>query len=262
MYFSQQDRQRLEEEYLTVQGKYTRLLEAYVKRSYSVARAREHAQHGFSRRLKTLVRCIENTFEILPLDQVRLPTSEELSDVNINLQAFMFNVFGCIDNLAWIWVCEKGLVKDNGLPIPNARVGLRKKNEEVRKSFSPEFLEYLDGLDRWFDLLEDFRHAAAHRIPLYVPPYVITPDNEATYQELEIRKSDALNRGALDEYDRFAADQDGLGEFRPVMTHSFVEGARPVVFHAQILVDFNTIEELGCKMLEELDKRPAAAQGV
>ena len=253
MFFSQEALQQLEEEYLTVSGKYAGLLEAYLKRNYNVARAREHAQHGFSRRLKTLARCIENTFEILPLDQVDLPTSEELSDVNINLQAFIFNVFGCVDTLAWIWVCEKGLTKDDGSPLPNGWVGLRKKNEFVRKSISPEFREYLIGLDKWFDHLSDFRHAVAHRIPLYVPPYVITPDKQAAYRELETRMSDALNRGALEDYDRLSADQDALGVFRPVMTHSFEEGVRPVVFHSQLLADFNTIEELGRKMLEELD---------
>jgi hypothetical protein len=253
MFFSQNALQQLEEEYLTISGKYARLLDAYLKRSYNAARAREHAQHGFSRRLKTLVRCIENTFKILPPDQVGLPTSEELSDVNINLQAFIFNVFGCVDNLAWIWVSEKGITKDDGSPIPNGWVGLRKKNEFVRKSFSPEFQGYLIGLDEWFDHLSDFRHAVAHRIPLYVPPYVITPDKEAAYRDLEIRKADALNRGALEDYDCLSADQDALGAFKPVMTHSFEEGARPVVFHSQLLADFNTIDELGWKLIEELD---------
>ncbi len=254
MFFSQEDLQRLEEEYLTVSGKYARLLEAYLKRSYNDARAREHAQHGFSRRLKTLVRCIDNTFEILPPDRVDLPTSEELSDANINLQAFVFNVFGSVDNLARIWVCEKTLTKDNGSPIPNEWVGLGKKNKLVRDSFSPEFLEYLNGLDEWFDHLENFRHAVAHRIPLYVPPYVITEDKEAAYRDFEDRKTDALNRGALEDYDRLSAGQDALGVFTPVMTHSFEEDAKSVVFHRQILADFNTIEELGRKMLEELDR--------
>lgn len=254
MFFSQQSLQRLGEEHLTVSGKYARLVEAYMKHSFNDARAREHARHGFSRRLKTLVRCIDNTFEILPPDRFDLPTSEELSDANINLQAFVFNVFGSVDNLAWIWVCEKTLTKDNGSPIPNKWVGLRKKNKSVRDSFSPEFQEYLNGLDKWFDHQEKFRHAVAHRIPLYVPPYVITEDKEAAYRDFDDRKTDALNRGALGYYDRLSAEQDALGVFMPIMTHSFAEDAKSVVFHTQLLDDFNTIEELGRKMLEELDR--------
>ncbi len=254
MLFSQEHLRHLEEEYLTIPGKYAMLLNAYLSHNYSNARAREHAQHGFSRRLKTLVRCIENIFEILPPDRTDPPTSEELSDAGINLQAFVFNVFGCVDNLAWIWVYEKYLKKDDGSPIPNEWVGLRKKNRLVRKSFSPEFLGYLDGLDEWFDHHDDFRHALAHRIPLYVPPYVVTPDKEAAHQELENRKTAALYRTDLEDYDRLSVEQDALGVFRPFMTHSIEEGARRVVFHAQLLADFNTIEELGRKMLEELDR--------
>lgn len=254
MYFSQKALQQIEAEYLTVSGKYARLLEAYLKRQYLVVRAREHAQHGFSRRLKSLVRCIDNIFEILPPNGVDLPTSEELSDANINLQAFVFNVFGSVDNLAWIWVYEKNIAKKDGSPIPNNWVGLRKKNKHVRASFSPEFLEYLNGLEEWFESQDNFRHALAHRIPLYVPPYVISEDKEAAYRDLEDRKTDALNRVALADYDRLSAEQDALGVFRPVMTHSFEEKAKSVVFHPQLLADFNTIEELGRKLLDELDR--------
>lgn len=249
MYFLEEDLQRLEEEYLTISGKYARLLEAYCIHSFNDAQAREHAQHGFSRRLKTLVRCIDNTFEIFPPDRIDLPTSEELSDANINLQAFVFNVFGCVENLAWIWVCEKNLE----IRKKKLLVGLREKNQEVRNSFSPEFVEYLKGLDEWFGLQENFRNALAHRIPLYVPPYIITDDKMAAYRDFDDRKADAFNRGALEDYDRLSAEQDALGEFRPIMTHSFEEDAKSVVFHPQLLADFNTIEELGRKMLEELD---------
>jgi len=254
MIFSQEDLEKLEKEYLAVSGKYQRLMEGYLARNYNNSRAQEYAKQGFSRRLKTLVRCIDKIFEILPPDRIELPTSEELSDAAINLQAFVTNVFGSTDNLAWIWVQEKSLAKNDGSPIPNSWVGLRAKNELVRDSFSPEFQEYLRGLNGWFDHLENFRHALAHRIPLYVPPYVISEDKEAAYRDLEDRKTDALNRVALADYDRLSAEQDALGVFRPVMTHSFEEKAKPIVFHPQLLADFNTIEELGRKLLDELDR--------
>ena len=51
-----------------------------------------------------------------------------------------------------------------------------------------------------------------------------------------------------------SAEQEKLAVFNPIMTHSFEEEAKIVVFHAQLIADFNTIEELGRKMLEELDR--------
>lgn len=254
MYFSENDLQELEKEYQTVSGKYLRLVQAYLKRGYNDSRAREHAQHGFSRRLRTLVRCIENVFEILPPDRVDPPTMEELSDVNINLQTYTFNVFGSVDNLARIWVREKNITKKDGSTIRNTWIGLTKKNTLVRNSFSPGFLRYLEGLDDWFDHLGNFRHAVAHRIPLYVPPYIVPDDKGASYRDLENRKSEAIERGALDDYDRLSAEQDALGVFEPIMTHSLAEDAKRVIFHRQLLTDFNKIDGLGRKMLEELDR--------
>ncbi len=255
MYFSKEDLEKLHEGYPAVIGKCQRLRESYLNRKYNDAQAQEYARHGFLRRLGTLVRCIDNVFEILPPDRVDLPTSEELSDAVINIQAFVFNVFGCADNLAWIWVSEKNLTKANGSPIPPIWVGLRKKNELIRDSFSPTFSRYLKRLDGWFDNLEDFRHALAHRIPLYLPPYLVPEDKKEAYQELENRMAKAVMREDMAEYDRLLEEQRALVAINLCMTHSFEEEAPFVVFHPQLLADFNTIEELGQKMLDELDRK-------
>lgn len=253
MYFSDEALEQLQASYREIGGKGQKLQEDYLARNYNNERAREYARHGFSRRLKTMMRCIKNTFDILPPDRTDFPTHEELTDAAINIQAFVFNVFGSTDNLAWIWVREKGLKKNDGSSIPQSHVGLRKNNELIRGSFSPGFQEYLEGLDDWFNNLENFRHSLAHRIPLYIPPYMVPKSNLEAYQELEAQKTDALRLLDFSEHDRLTAEQLDLANFRPWMTHSFEEDAETVVFHAQMLADFNTIEELGRKMLEELD---------
>ncbi len=254
MNFSQDDLEKLQEEYLAVFEKCQRLMSSYVTRDYRNSRAQEFARQGFSRRLKTLVRCIDKIFEILPPDRIELPTSEQLSDAAINIQAFVINVFGCTDNLAWIWVREKRLRKNDGSPIPRSWVGLRKQNEYVRGTFSPKFQVYLEGLNGWFDNLENFRHALAHRIPLYIPPYVVPEDKLAAYRELGKQMTEAFNRQDIAEHERLSTEQEALATFMPYMTHSFEEEAKNVVFHAQLLADFNTIDELGKNLLEELDR--------
>src|SRR5262249_25004272 len=113
--------------------------------------------------------------------------------------------------------------------------------------------QYLEGLDDWFDHLDDFRHALAHRIPLYIPPYTIPNDKEAVYRQLEDCITKARERWDFAECNRLKAEQDALGTFVPEMTHSFEEKSGAVSFHPQLLTDFLTIEELGKKMLKELD---------
>ena len=67
------------------------------------------------------------------------------------------NLFGALDNLAWIWVSEKPL------KVGKREIGLGPKCELVRISFSPEMRDFLIGLDAWFAHIIDFRDALAHR---------------------------------------------------------------------------------------------------
>jgi hypothetical protein len=254
MYFSDEQIGNLLREYSTVSGKYQELSMGYLTRTFRNSRAREYASQGFLRRLNILVRCIDRVFEILPPNRTAPPTRDELSDGMINIQAFVLNVFGSTDNLAWIWVCEKGLTKKDGSAIPPSFVGLSQKNEIVRGSFSIEFQDYLKGLNGWFELQENYRHALAHRIPLYIPPYTVSKDKEAAYKEFEERKTQAMKRRDFAEYDRLSTEQDATGAFRPWIMHSFEEKATPVVFHPQMLSDFNTIVVIGQNMLRELNR--------
>jgi hypothetical protein len=253
VYFSKQSIEVLQADYEAMPGRCRALRDAYLTYNYTNDRAREFAIHGFSRRLQMLVHCVTRTFEILPPDLEAPPTSQDRSNAEVNIQAFVFNALGCIDNLAWIWVSERNVTQDDGSTIPNTWVGLTKRNRLVRSSLSPAFRKYLTSREQWFGHLENFRHALAHRIPLYIPPYVILNSDEAAYKELEGRMMRATTRL---EYDRLSSEQKALAKFRPCMMHSFGESARPIVFHPQLLADLKTIDELGWKMLEELRRAP------
>ena len=63
--------------------------------------------------------------------------------------------------------------------------------------------------------------------------------------------AEAAKMGDFKEYDRLSAEQLRLGRFRPWVQLSFEENARPVVFHKQMLADFDTLDKLAHKMLGE-----------
>lgn len=258
MYFSEEDVQKMKTECSGIRHKYEALLLSYYSRKYRTKKGGEYATHGFGRRIKTIAQCVENVFAILPPDRVEIPSMREVTDATINIQAFVFNVFGGIDNLARIWVAERGLTKEDGGCLPNAWVGLSPGNSFVRASFSPEFQACLCGFDAWFEQLENFRHALAHRIPLYIPPHVVPVKSAEKYRELSDRATKALLREEFTNHARLEAEKISLARFQPTMTHSFDEDAPIIVFHAQLIADFNTIEELGKKMLDELNGLPAA----
>jgi hypothetical protein len=162
--------QQLRDELKTLNRKYEELLTGFVGRSYSSAGAQEHASQGFARRVKILKRSIENVFAILPPERADVPVRDEVSDATINIHAFLFNVFGSLDNLAWVWVQERGVCTPKGKPVPHSQVGLGPKCEIVRASFSVEFRDYLAGMDRWFQAWRTFAmrwpiefHCISHR---------------------------------------------------------------------------------------------------
>lgn len=224
----------------------------YLMRGYKNAQAGEHALHGYSRRLGTLTRSINLVFEWLPPELDAIPERDTVIDATIAIQSFVLNTFGCLDNLAWIFVYEKGVTKPDGTALDPQSVSLGSK--AIRAKFSKEFSAYIDSREDWFKAIKDFRDALAHRIPLYIPPFIVAPDVVDEYNRLERKSGEAMRTGKCEEYDRLQAEQKNLGRFRPWMTHSRTENAPSIVFHVQLLTDFNTVDEFGRMMLEELNR--------
>jgi hypothetical protein len=48
-------------------------------------------------------------FDLIPPELEDIPTDDEAKDAAIQVQAFVINVFGALDNLAWMWVFERDL---------------------------------------------------------------------------------------------------------------------------------------------------------
>jgi hypothetical protein len=201
-----------------------------------------------------MLHCIDTVFETIPPALEEIPPRKTVMEATVAIQAFVINVQGCIDNLAWVWVAEKNVRESDNTEIAAKRVGLGQQNRSVRRSFSQHFRDYLESREAWFEHLKQFRDSLAHRIPLYIPPYVITPNLADQYDALTAAINAALAAGNLAEYEARNAEQDALGVFRPLMLHSRTENSPGVVFHAQLLADFNTIDELGREMLAELDR--------
>lgn len=254
MFFSEDDLKKIQSDHLTIVRKYEPLMIRFTHHPFVNQKAAEYAIHGLARRLKVLVRCIDRVFELLPPDLDEIPTDQQVADAVIYIQAFIFNIFGCMDNVAWIWVYEKNITRENGKPLPDSWVGIRKSNKIVRQSFSSDFQAYLQSRDDWFDFLDDFRHALAHRIPLYIPPYIIDTNDLSEHQRFDQLITGARLRADEQEVERLTVEQLKLGTFKPIMTHSFQEEAKHVIFHSQLLINFNTLDELGHKFFDELER--------
>lgn len=256
-YYSAENVKILEDERAQLRWRGFQLQQRFIGHRFRNEQAKEFALQGFSRRLFTLVRCIENTFYAIPPDFDGVPTLDQTQDVGIQVQASIFNVFGCLDNLAWMWVLERNVTKDDGAPLPSEWVGLRPKNKIVRESLGQESRKWLESMSEWFNYLEDYRHALAHRIPLYVPPFAIAPGNADRYSEMDRAIVELIVQRKNTEARVQQLERDELKFFKPWIIHSWTANARPLQFHTQMLTDFKTIEAIGARLLDEAAKPDA-----
>lgn len=59
MYFAEESIKKMAADYAAVSAKRDKLIEAYQTRAYEVARTKQFAEHGVSRRLGTMIHCVE-----------------------------------------------------------------------------------------------------------------------------------------------------------------------------------------------------------
>ncbi|MCR2835004.1 hypothetical protein [Parerythrobacter lacustris] len=231
----------LVEKSLTVMDRRATLTERILSHTFRTETATEFATHGIARRVADIAYSIGRVFETLPPDLDDIPTSEQRSEATAHIQAVSFNTYGCMDNLARVWVSEYEVRRPNGRELAASEVGLAPKCAIVRASLPQNLQEQLQDMDRWFAHLEEVRHTTAHRIPLYIPPFMIDPENAAQYKDLNEQAYNALSENRLDDYHALIGARDGLRFFRPMIATSVNQGAN-ALFHPQLLADFATVE--------------------
>lgn len=226
------------------------LKDKLIVRVFKSDRARSYAFEGLVRRLDTMIRAIDYVFNILPPEKEDIPDRDDTVAATILIQSFVINVQGCLDNLAWIWVYETGQKDKRGGELDRRVVGLGEGYWLLRKSFSKPFRKYLKSRKDWFQHVTAFRDSLAHRIPLYVLPFIVSGPNVPEYNRLQ---REAFAAADYKTYLELKAQQDKLGAYRPWMTHSPTEGSPVAVFHKQMLQDFLTIDECANKLFVEID---------
>ncbi|MGV7222430.1 MAG: hypothetical protein ACQ9MH_12975 [Nitrospinales bacterium] len=210
-------------------------------------KAEEYLFHGILRRLGTIKRCIENIYFIFPLDRKTLLEINEQQDIIINLHAFFMNIFGLLDNMAWVVVYEK----NKAGKIKRTKIGLYRN--EIQKLLSSEFKNYINSeeISHWHNsYLKEYRDTLAHRIPLYVPPKFLEPEEQEEEKTLWRKWEDAGKRRNIDEEKKIENKIKEIGVPAPVYTHSLDEDKKLMKLHIQVITDFTTIEKIIDKFCE------------
>ena len=248
MSYTREQVAQLEREREVVSGELEDLCSALIMEfapSLTVGRAREYVLHGICRRLRIIRRCIDNTFAIFPVDRKEFLRGEERSDLEINLHAFIINIYGLQDNIAWVYVIEKHLED----VVEGGRLGVGLFNKNTQCHLPKEVCEYLDSgiIKSWHQwYAKNYRDALAHRIPLYVPPSTMTPTDAQKYRELENQISEQMKKGDFERTEALMEEQEAIGSICAAFLHSSSDSdsSSPILFHPQVIVDGKTVMEI------------------
>jgi hypothetical protein len=258
-FFAAETLGKLAETRADIKIRFDKLQTLLLSRKFNSARAEEYARQGLGRRLDEMNRAIDFIFDILPPEQEEPPEVDNRVVTTMLLQSYFMNVQGCLDNIAWIWVYETDQRNRDGSELSRGSVGLGQRY--LLQSFSSSFRAHIRSLKKWFKHVAEFRDSAAHRIPLYIPPYFVQTADAPEYERRGREAVAAFQRGDMAAYDDCCAKQNALGRFQPVISHSPVEGSPACVFHIQVLQDFMTIDEIAHKLFDEIDNFKPAPRG-
>jgi hypothetical protein len=222
------------------------------------ARAKEHLLNGAGRRLRVLQRALDNVFVAFPPTANGPIDGDDLLDAQVNLHAFLINLYGLFDNLAWAFVWRHGL--DN--VIRRQQVGLF--SEGTTRYLPDELRSYVTSptMARWFaEYLKNYRDALAHRIPPYIPPATYTDADAEKFAAIEREIFDCIGRRDWQRAETLGIEQHQLGAACPMFVHSFNEDetGKPLFLHPQMLSDAKTAIEACTIYLAHWDKRRDAS---
>lgn len=216
-------------------------------------RARTFALQGICRRLPLIARGARKIFTLYPPDAAELLSMDTCDEVAIQFQAFAINMYGLMDNIAWVCVLESG-----GALNP-LKIGLFKR--EVEQYLPDELKDYVGAPTplTWFNEYgKAYRDSTAHRIPPYLPSRAYTTEEGQTYQDLDRRATEALTEagrahanvaqalGLMEQYEQLVQEKESLGSNSLLLALSLngEDATPPVYLHPQVLCDWGLAIEL------------------
>jgi hypothetical protein len=113
-----------------------------------------------------------------------------------------------------------------------------------------EFFRAIKPYQKWQSELPELRDPAAHRIPLYFVPCVVTPDQAQQWQELYFSALSDIERIDPVSANKKFEEMSGIGSFVPVFGHSFRRGELPLPIYAQLGSDLSALSGLSGIVLD------------
>jgi hypothetical protein len=190
-------------------------------------KAVQYMRFGVGRRLLMMWYAYRTLVQTVSLDRTEPLTSDESHELVESLNVIYLNIRGLLDNLAWALLYEYAPELAIKLEAEPHRVGLF-QNCIVHDGRFGSLAREIQVHKEWNADMKDRRDPSAHRIPLYIPPQVLTPEEAAKYQKLVEKFSEEMAKLDLDAGNEALDEMERVGRFVPYFLHDPDDGLIPI----------------------------------
>ena len=188
--------------------------------------ARYYMLHGAGRRFGITFRAYQKITGRAYNKRSEPLSSDEQIDLSLAINITYMNIPGILDNFAWCLLYERQ--PDLANKISQNHVGLFSKEFRKQLDAFSEIAEEIEVHDSWQKEIKERRDPVAHRIPLYVPPSLLTQEEANIYSAINSRYTNSLNGLQLDEAGTALEQMDSIGTFYPSFIHHPEEPHIPI----------------------------------
>ncbi len=213
-------------------------------------RAEQFSREGFVRRLNYLDHAMYRLADIYPPNLIKASRGT-VRDAELLVQSFVMNVFGAIDNLAWVWVLERGIKRPDGKELRRTEVVFDGPQAcTLVESLTPALHTVICEGGEWFKALRTYRDGVAHQIPIYIPR-LLNEDEAQKATNLSIAINEAVAARSHKLVHDLLDERSSLGDYGAFMALNGEQS--PMMLHPQMVCDLATVVNLGETLFAELN---------
>jgi hypothetical protein len=204
------------------------------RNTFANANAGRHFNEGFVRRFYMLQSSRLFLCQHCSHSRKEPLSPYEATDCAIHLNAYYLNLRGALDNLAWVlqyeWQLFADVTEDDKRGRQACMLSGRRFLDALQAKY-PELASVLKQHENWSKELAELRDPAAHRVPIYVPPSVITSQEQAEkFRHIAAQADLPLSERGDRLISEIYREAQAVADFKPVMIISTPQGwaTRPI----------------------------------
>lgn len=198
--------------------------------------AYHHLVFGAGRRSKMIWVAFRELFGIIQPDRKQPLPHDQVAEAARALNDIYIHMRGMLDNFAWTIAQLFG--DDDLKSLHQNDIGFFARKFRRNGSIS-DFIDITEPFSDWEREIKERRDPIAHRIPLSVPPSILTADDHELYAEKQREWSEAnagmlalmQSGGSMEEIDAASShgkalfrELDNIGTFVPIIIHNPDDG--------------------------------------